>query len=107
MSKENIEIKPVRCIALIKPDKINDKSSGGLFLPETSVERMQYAVDRGTLVDFGDGFFEGLKGPVPAIGDTILYDKFKGTLVRLDKKDGTRQEYRLINDNEIIGILRE
>jgi len=101
-----MKIKPVRCVALIKPDKVDDKSAGGLYLPESTRDRMQYAVDRGVIIDVGEGFYEGLHGPVPQIGDTVLFDKYKGTLV--DIREGNEvQKFRLLNDNEIIAILEE
>ena len=101
-----MKLKPVRCVALIKPQKVEDKSAGGLYLPDHTRDRMQYAVDRGTLIDIGEGFFEGLHGPVPQIGDTVIYDKYKGTLITI-QTDGVREDYRLLNDNEIIAILEE
>lgn len=101
-----MKIKPVRCVALIKPQKVDDKSAGGLYLPDSTRDRMQYAVQMGTLIDYGEGFFDGLDGPVPKKGDTVLFDRYKGTLVKLG--EGTeREDFRLLNDNEIIGILEE
>ena len=97
-----MKIKPVRCVALIKPDKVEDKSAGGLYLPESARERDQIAMDKGVLVAIGEGFFDGLSGPVPEVGDKIMFDKYAGSLVTID-----RDKYRLVNDDKIIAILEE
>jgi len=93
---------PVRHVAIIKPDKLEDRSSGGVWLPETARDRMQTAVDRGELVAVGDGFFEGLPGPVPEIGQKVIFDRYAGSLIKVDKED-----FRLCNDDKIIAILEE
>lgn len=97
-----MKVIPVRHVAIIKPDKLEDKSSGGVWLPETARDRMQTSVDRGELVAVGDGFFEGLPGPVPKIGQKVIFDRYAGSLIKVDKED-----FRLCNDDKIIAILEE
>ena len=97
-----MKVIPVRHVAIIKPDKLEDRSSGGVWLPETARDRMQTAVDRGELVAVGDGFFEGLPGPVPEIGQKVIFDRYAGSLIKVDKED-----IRLCNDDKIIAILEE
>jgi chaperonin GroES len=97
-----MKVIPVRHVAIIKPDKLEDRSSGGVWLPETARDRMQTAVDRGELVAVGDGFFEGLPGPVPEIGQKVIFDRYAGSLIKVDKED-----FRLCNDDKIIAILEE
>lgn len=97
-----MKVIPVRHVAIIKPDQLEDRSSGGVWLPETARDRMQTAVDRGELVAVGDGFFEGLPGPVPEIGQKVIFDRYAGSLIKVDKED-----FRLCNDDKIIAILEE
>jgi len=101
-----MKIKPTRCVALIRPDKVEDKSAGGIYLPDSARDRMQIAADRGELVDFGEGFFSGLDGPVPKIGNKVMFDKYAGSLIKIEE-DGIRVDYRLVNDDKIIAILEE
>ena len=101
-----MKVVPVRHVAMIKPDKIDDKSAGGIFLPDSARDQLQGAVDRGEIVATGEGFFENLPGPVPKIGDKVLYGRYKGSLITI-KEDGIRQNYRLCNDNEIVAIMEE
>jgi len=102
-----MNIKPVRCVALIKPDKVDDKSHGGLFLPEQTRDRMQFAVDRGEVVAVGEGFFDGLYGPIPEVGDKVIYDRYAGSLITILNKDGEREEFRMVNDDKIVAIIEE
>lgn len=100
-----MDIRPTRTVALIKPDKVEDKSAGGLYLPEVARDRLQVAVDRGELIAFGEGFFSDLPGPVPKVGDKVLFDRYAGSLITIKQDDGTRQDYRLCNDENIVAIM--
>jgi co-chaperonin GroES (HSP10) len=102
-----MNIKPVRCVALIKPDKVDDKSSGGLYLPEHARDRMQFAVDRGEVIAVGDGFYKGMNGPIPEIGDKVIFDRYAGSLITNLNKDGKREDFRLVNDDSIVAIIEE
>jgi chaperonin GroES len=97
-----MEIKPVRHVAMIKPDKVEQTSSGGLFLPETTRTRMQISVDRGKIVAIGEGFFEDMPGPVPKVGDKVIFDKYAGSLITIEE---SREDFRLVNDDKIIAII--
>lgn len=99
-----MKVQPVRCVAMIKPDTVEDKSAGGMYLPDMARDRMQTAVDRGEIVAVGEGFFKDLPGPVPSIGDKVLYDRYAGSLITIDE-EGVRQNYRLCNDEQIIAIM--
>jgi len=100
-----MKVIPVRHVAMIKPDKIDDKSAGGMYLPEMARDRLQSAVDRGELVAIGEGFFEKLPGPIPTIGDKVLFDRYAGSLITI-QEDGIRQNYRLCNDDKIVAIMK-
>ncbi len=97
-----MKVTPVEFKVLIKPDKVEDQSAGGLFLPDTVRDRQQYAVDRGEVVAIGDGFFRDLPGPAPKVGDKVIFNKYSGSLIKIDRED-----YRLINDKDIGAILEE
>ena len=42
-----MKVTPVEYKVLIKPDEVEDKSAGGLYLPDSARDRQQFAVDRG------------------------------------------------------------
>ena len=95
-------VTPVEYKVLIKPDVVDDKSAGGLFLPDSVRDRDQYAVDRGVIIAHGEGFFVKLPGPVPKVGDKVIFNKYAGTLIKIERED-----FRLCNDKDICAILKE
>lgn len=101
-----MNVKPVRHVAMIKPDAVEDKSAGGLYLPDSARDRLQIAVDRGQIVAVGEGFFEDLPGPVPQVGQKVLYDRYAGSMITI-QENGKRQDYRLCNDNQIVAIMED
>jgi chaperonin GroES len=97
---------PVEYKVLIMPEVVKDKSEGGMYLPETARERQQYAMERGTVMAIGDGFFSDLPGPTPKIGDKVIFNKYAGSLITI-WVEGERKECRLCNDKDICAILKE
>jgi len=93
---------PLRYVAMIKPKRVDGVSEGGLYLPESTRQKEQVAVDRGKLVSHGQGFWEGQQGRKPKVGETVLFDRYAGSLIKVDGQD-----YRLCNDDKIIAILEE
>lgn len=101
-----MKVQPVRCVAMIKPDKVDDKSSGGLYLPDSARDRMQTAADRGEIISVGGGFWEGYSEPKPKTGDKVIFDRYAGSLITI-ADNGKREDFRLVNDDKIIAILEE
>lgn len=95
-------IKPVEYKCLIKPDKVEGQTSGGLYLPDSARDKQQFSVDRGVLTSVGDGFFSNLPGPTPKVGEKVIFNRYAGSLIKCDGED-----YRLINDKDICAILEE
>ena len=106
MSSEYQGIAPVEYKVLIQPEVVDDKSAGGMYLPDSVRERQQYAMDRGTVLAYGNGFFQELPGPRPEVGDKVIYSKYAGSVVTM-QIDGKRVDCRLVNDKDICAIIRE
>jgi len=102
-----MNVKPVEYKVLIKPDTVDDKSSGGLYIPETAKEREQYSVNRGEIIAHGEGFFEKLPGPVPMVGNKVIFNRYAGSLITIKNDNGAREDYRLCNDKDICAIIEE
>ena len=100
-----MKIKPTEFKVLIKPDKVDGQTSGGLFLPDSARDKQQFSVDRGEVVAVGEGFFRDLPGPIPNIGDRVIFNRYAGSLITIDE-DG-RTDYRLCNDKDICAIVEE
>ena len=107
MSKEQIENKsgivPTGGHLLVLPDKVEEKTAGGIYIPETSREKEQQAATMGTLVDVGPGAWLDIDDGKPwaEIGDRISYSRYAG--VFMDGQD--EEQYVLINDNDVLAKL--
>lgn len=86
---------------LVKRDKAEEKTSGGILLPEQHIERQEYAINTGVVVDMSPLAFtyeqwpEGVK--LPKVGERVVFPKYAGADVT--GKDG--EEYRILNDKDI------
>ncbi|QXD13957.1 co-chaperone GroES [Rhodocaloribacter litoris] len=95
-----IHIKPLGDRVVVKPEPAEEKTSSGLYIPDTAKEKPQ----RGTVVAVGPGRVEnGTKIDMTVKeGDTVLYGKYAGTEVRLGD-----EEYLIMRETDILGILQE
>lgn len=99
-------IEPTEYKVLVKPKTVDEKSKGGIIIPETSKDREQYAQMEGELIavsplafTYDDWKDATDKRPKP--GDRVLFAKFAGAIVK--GKDGI--EYRLANDKDVAAVL--
>jgi chaperonin GroES len=92
---------------LILPDIVEEKTSGGIILPETAREDLQGAKTLATIIDIGEkSFDQGTEREwksKPMVGDKILIPSYEGYRLSKDQtKDG--REYRIILDRHILAI---
>ena len=94
----NSGIWPCEYKVLIQPKRVDEKTIGGIIIPESAKEKEKYVTVEGVLVAVGAiAFTDPDWLDKPKVGDTVLYDKYAGTTIK--GRDG--EEYRLINDKEI------
>ena len=96
-------IKPVEYKVLIEVEEVEDRSSGGIFLPDSTRERQEMAHDRGILVDAGGMAFADWNGYQPKIGDKVIFNKYAGSMIQHRQEKLTK--YRLCNDKDICATL--
>jgi len=92
-------LKPLGDRVLLKIVKAEEKTAGGLFLPETAKEKPQ----TGEIVAVGPGKAndDGTRQPVDVnVGDKVLYAKYSGTEVKL-----ASEEYVLLAEKDILAVL--
>lgn len=84
----------------MRPAPADEKTSGGLFIPDTAKDKPQ----RGTVVAVGPGRTENGAHVAMSVqeGDTVLYGKYAGTEVTLD-----RDEYLIMRETDIFGVIDE
>lgn len=90
---------------LIKLDKVEEKTKGGIFIPDDVRERKEQAQASGRLVAIGPlAFIYDVENPtIPEIGERVAFPKYSG-LTQMGR-DGA--EYRLLKDGDLQAILAE
>ena len=91
-------IKPLGDRVVVKTVEAEEKTAGGLFIPDTAKEKPQ----KGTIIAVGPGRVEnGTKIDMTVkAGDTVLYGKYAGTEINLDSED-----YLIMRESDILGIV--
>lgn len=106
--KNNSGIFPTEFKAVVRPVKVEEKTKGGIFLPDEHKEREQFAQMEGTLVAvsphaFSYADWSGAESLKPRAGDRVLFAKYAGAMFK--GNDGS--EYRIINDKDISAVLSD
>ena len=88
---------------LVLPDKVEEKTEGGIYLPDTARDKEQAAATSGTIIAVGASAWKDLDDGQPwaALADRVTYGRYAG--VTLTGKDGV--DYVLLNDNDILARL--
>ena len=92
-------IKPLADRVLVKPAVSDEKTAGGLYLPDTAKEKPQ----EGTVVAVGPGKVadDGKKVTMEVkVGDRVLYGKYSGTEVTIEGV-----EHLIMRESDIFAIL--
>ncbi|MCD6012338.1 MAG: co-chaperone GroES [Flavipsychrobacter sp.] len=89
-----VNITPLHDRVIVKPAPAEEKTAGGIIIPDTAKEKPQ----RGTVVAAGPG-----KKDEPTTvksGDTVLYGKYAGTEVNFDGQD-----YLIMRESDILAVI--
>ena len=57
MTENTAKLVPVEYAVLVKPDKVNEQTCGGLWIPPEAREKPQYAESKSTIVAVGGNAF--------------------------------------------------
>ena len=100
-------MQPIEFKVLVKLDIVEDKSAGGIYLPESAVEREGHAAERGVIVSMAENAFvdDTLFFEKPEVGHRVLFAKYAGMLI-LEMEGREKVKYRLMNDKDICSILK-
>jgi chaperonin GroES len=92
-----LTLKPLDDRVVVEPLEAEEKTSGGILLPDTAKQKPQQgkvvAVGPGKLSDKGDRIALGVK-----VGDTVLFGKYSGSDVEVN---GT--EFKILRESDILG----
>jgi chaperonin GroES len=92
-------VKPLGDRVFVKVSASEEKTAGGLYLPDTAKEKPQV----GEVVSVGDGKIKddgGRQSMDVKVGDKVLYSKYAGTDIKL----GT-DEYVLLSEKDILAVV--
>lgn len=94
-----MKIKPLADRVVIKPSPADEKSKGGIILPDTAKEKPVIgevvAVGPGKVADNGKTIT-----PDVNVGDKVLYGKYSGTEVTIEG-----DEYLIMRESDIFAIV--
>lgn len=97
---------------LVEPIKIEERSSGGIVLPESAVEAKEHLRYIGRVVSMGPLCYKHAKfeggGPWCEVGDYIAYGAYAGQEVKVHNRSKTKYvALRLINDDEVLAVIND
>ncbi len=94
-----MQIKPLHDRVLVEPLDAEEKTAGGIIIPDTAKEKPM----EGKIVSVGNGSRndEGKVAPLDVKkGDRILYGKWSGTEVKVDGDD-----FLIMKESDIMGVI--
>lgn len=95
-------IKPLEFRALIKPTPVEERTKGGIIIPNQFKDREKYQVDTGVIIATGALCFTNPDWTdKPKVGDRVMFNRYAGDLIK--GQDG--EDYRLLNDREIAAVV--
>lgn len=89
-----MNIKPLADRVLIKPAPAEEKTAGGIIIPDTAKEKPL----QGKVLAVGNGTKD--EEMVLKAGDTVLYGKYAGTEVELDG-----EKYLIMRQSDVLAVL--
>lgn len=89
-----LKIKPLADRVIVEPAPAEEKTAGGIFIPDTAKEKPQ----KGKILAVGNG-----KPDEPMTvkeGDIVLYGKYSGTEINIEGND-----YLIMKESDIFAIV--
>lgn len=96
-------ITPLEFFVVIKPDDVSNKTKGGIYIPDETLDRNKQAQMTGILVAIGPLAFhyEVENGLIPNLGDRVAFGRYSGATLK--GKDSV--EYRILKDGDLTAIV--
>ena len=96
-----MKFRPLHDRVVVKRIEAEEKSAGGIIIPDTAKEKPQ----QGEVVAVGPGGRDETGKLIPIdvqTGDRVLFAKWSGTEVKIDGV-----EYLIMKESDIMGVLTE
>ncbi|MBC8479000.1 MAG: co-chaperone GroES [FCB group bacterium] len=94
-----MNIKPLSDRVVVQPSAAEEKTKGGIILPDTAQEKPQ----QGKVVAIGTGKTSDSGNLVKMTvkkGDLVLYGKYSGTEITVDGEN-----YLIMSENDILAVI--
>lgn len=98
---------PVEYNVIVRPDPVEEKTAGGLYLPDDHRDREKHATTRGMIVAMSAMAYsrtpsgDEWTGAKPQPGSRVMFGKYSGRT--FDGVDGV--QYRVMKDEDVIAII--
>ncbi len=99
MAKSEVGVRPLHDRILVRRMAEEEKTAGGLFIPDTAKEKPQ----KGEIIATGKGRVteDGKTLPLEVkSGDRVLFGKYSGTEIKLNGED-----FLMMKEDDILGII--
>ena len=99
MASANLNVRPLHDRILVRRMAEEEKTAGGLIIPDTAKEKPQ----RGEVVATGKGRVteDGKTLPLEVkAGDKVLFSKYSGTELKLEG-----QEFLMMREEDVLGVF--
>ncbi len=94
-----LKLKPLEDRVVVEPLEQEEKTRGGIVLPDTAKEKPQ----KGKIVAVGSGRYdeEGKRIPMEVKpGDVVAYSRYAGTEVKIEGK-----EYLILRESDVLAVF--
>ena len=94
-----MKFRPLHDRVVVKRIEADEKSAGGIIIPDTAKEKPQ----QGEVIAVGPGGRDETGKLIPiglSVGDRVLFGKWSGTEVKLDG-----EEYLIMKESDVMGVL--
>lgn len=96
-----MKVRPLADRVLIKPLEGEEKTAGGIILPDTAKEKPM----RGEVIAVGNGRIDDAGKRIPMdvkAKDIVLYGKYSGTEIKIDN-----EEYLIMRESDVLAIVEK
>ena len=93
-------IQPLADRVLIKPKPQEERTKGGVFLPDTATKERPM---QGEVLRVGEGRLDDNGRRIPLSvkpGDQVVYAKYAGTEIKIDDED-----YLILAEKDVLGVI--
>jgi len=95
-----MKIEPEGVKIVVLPDKVKDKTEGGIWRPDAVKDSEKFATVKGEVLAIGPAAAVEFDDGELQVGDRITYAKYSGVFI----EDGD-VEVRIINDEDVLARI--